>query len=86
MEEQNFLSACRDELAYTHSEKHEHLFGFWYAPLPKHMFCLGNPLFYLSNYYVSCMVVLCSGLVWYVVLKTIYCSIDNYLLCFMMIK
>lgn len=47
MEEQNFLSVCRDELAYTHSEKHEHLFGFWYAPSSEHMFFLGNTTFYL---------------------------------------
>ena len=36
-----------DELAYTQTGKHEHLFGFWYAPLPEHMFFLGNTTFYL---------------------------------------
>ena len=35
------------QLAYTQTGKHEHLFGFWYAPLSEHMFFLGISTFYL---------------------------------------
>lgn len=41
------MSWCENHSAYTQTEKQEHLFGFWYAPLSEHMFFLGNTIFYL---------------------------------------